>query len=201
MSGTSTPNSEVSCLKCKVLIHGGAFVFLLDGERATQYEQSLARIIKDVESFVSNSPWRSGSLNAIDIVEYAVKLLESDPLYNAGKGSVFSSAATHVMEASLMDGANRKCGAASLIETVEHPISLARVVMEKTPHNYIAGRDSTEKLASEHGLSIVDDNSFFSTSRRLEQYNACLQAKEIEQENTLATSSKNFLSGGSPYMP
>lgn len=174
-------------IDCRVLIHGGAFVFLLDGERATQYERSLTRIIQDISDFVASS---STQLKAIDIVEFSVKLLENDPLFNAGKGSVFSSLGNHILEASIMDGISREYGAASLIENVEHPISLARVVMEKTCHNYIAGRESTEQLAKLHGLDIVSENSFFSTSRRLEQYHASLQAQEIALENISA--SKNI---------
>jgi beta-aspartyl-peptidase (threonine type) len=180
-----------STINCEVLIHGGSFVFLLDGERVTHYEQSLTKIIQQLDSFVLSS-WETGNLTAVDIVEYAVQLLESDPLYNAGKGSVFSFAGTHVMEASIMDGIYQACGAASLIENVEHPISLARVVMEHTIHNYIAGRDSTEALARKHGLSVVEENSFFSTERRMEQYQATIQTNKMLEKNA-AISSKGIL--------
>lgn len=67
-----------------------------------------------------------------------VRELESNPVFNSGRGSALSTKGTVEMEASIMDGSRNKCGAASGLSTVKSPISLARLVMEKSPHAYIA---------------------------------------------------------------
>lgn len=67
-----------------------------------------------------------------------VRELESDPLFNSGRGSALTEKGTVEMEASIMDGPNRRCGAVSGLTTVKNPISLARLVMEKSPHSYLA---------------------------------------------------------------
>jgi len=163
----------------RVAIHGGAFVFLIGEERFSLFEQSLTKKLQNIHAFI-NDP-NNTALTAIDIVEFAIKLLENDPLYNAGHGSVFTSDRTHELEASIMDGQiGQQMGAASLLKTCKNPISVARKVMEYSDHNYLAG-ESAEMLAETHGLELVD-NSHFSTERRLEQYNAKLQQPEIKHE-------------------
>lgn len=64
--------------------------------------------------------------------------LESDPLFNSGRGSALTANGTVEMEASIMDGCGRRCGAVSGVTTVKNPISLARLVLEKSPHSYLA---------------------------------------------------------------
>lgn len=67
-----------------------------------------------------------------------VRELESDPLFNSGRGSALTEKGTVEMEASIMDGPKRRCGAVSGLTTVKNPVSLARLVMEKSPHSYLA---------------------------------------------------------------
>lgn len=67
-----------------------------------------------------------------------VRELESDPIFNSGRGSALTANGTVEMEASIMDGDGRRCGAVSGISTVKNPISLARLVMDKSPHSYLA---------------------------------------------------------------
>jgi beta-aspartyl-peptidase (threonine type) len=67
-----------------------------------------------------------------------VRELETDPLFNSGRGSALTENGTVEMEASIMDGPKRRCGAVSGLTTVKNPISLARLVMEKSPHSYLA---------------------------------------------------------------
>lgn len=67
-----------------------------------------------------------------------VRELESDPLFNSGRGSALTEKGTVEMEASIMDGTGRRCGAVSGVTTVKNPISLARLVMDKSPHSYLA---------------------------------------------------------------
>lgn len=72
------------------------------------------------------------------VVTFQVKELESDPLFNSGRGSALTEKGTVEMEASIMDGPKRRCGAVSGLTTVKNPISLARLVMDKSPHSYLA---------------------------------------------------------------
>ena len=67
-----------------------------------------------------------------------IRELETDPLFNSGRGSALTEQGTVEMEASIMDGTKRRCGAVSGITTVKNPISLARLVMDKSPHSYLA---------------------------------------------------------------
>lgn len=75
-----------------------------------------------------------------------VRELESDPLFNSGRGSALTEKGTVEMEASIMDGPRRRCGAVSGLTTVKNPISLARLVMDKSPHSYMAF-DGAEEFA------------------------------------------------------
>jgi beta-aspartyl-peptidase (threonine type) len=102
---------------------------------------------------------------SLDAVEQVVKYLENDPLFNAGKGAVYTSAGTHELDASIMDGSNLSTGAVTLITNVKNPISLARVVMEKTPHVLLGGKGA-ENFAEEMGLEIVPNDYFDSENRR-----------------------------------
>ncbi|XP_040997656.1 isoaspartyl peptidase/L-asparaginase 1-like [Juglans microcarpa x Juglans regia] len=95
----------------------------------------------------------------LDVVELVVRELENNPNFNAGKGSVLTTEGTVEMEACIMDGKTKKCGAVSGLTTVVNAISLARVVMEKTPHIYLAF-DGAEKFAREQGLETVDPSHF-----------------------------------------
>ncbi|GMP45375.1 hypothetical protein CsSME_00013918 [Camellia sinensis var. sinensis] len=116
-----------------IAVHGGAGVDPnLPLERQEQAKLLLTRCLN-----VGISALRS-SLPAIDVVELVVRELESDPLFNSGRGSALTEKGTVEMEASIMDGHGRRCGAASGVTTVKSPVSLARLVMEKSPHSYLA---------------------------------------------------------------
>jgi beta-aspartyl-peptidase (threonine type) len=117
-------------------------------------------------------------LSAVDLVEIAVKYLEDDPLFNAGRGAVLNREGVCEMEASIMDGRSLSCGAASLIKTIRNPISVARLVMEKTEHNYIVG-PAAETLALAYGLESVDPN-YFITEKRIQQF------KESNEKNIVS---------------
>lgn len=106
-------------------------------------------------------------ITAVDVVEHVVMLLENDPLFNAGKGSVFTHTCTNELEASIMDGRDLRCGAASMLTTIKNPVCLARVVMDHTQHVCMVGQDA-ERLAEIHGLDTVRADYFY-TERRHQQ--------------------------------
>lgn len=124
---------------------------------------------------------------SLDAVEAAVVVLENDPLFNAGKGAVFTKEGKNELEAAIMDGKTQKAGAVAGVTAVKNPISAARAVMERTPHAFLAG-DAVETLAKAAGLAIVDP-SYFSTQWRLDELKR-VQKSESEAEGKLLEDSK-----------
>ncbi|XP_057479984.1 isoaspartyl peptidase/L-asparaginase 1-like [Actinidia eriantha] len=118
----------------------------------------------------------------LDVVELVVRELENCPNFNAGRGSVLTSEGTVEMEACIMDGRAKKCGAVSGLTTVVNAISLARLVMEKTPHIYLAF-DGAERFAREQGVETVD-KSHFITSENIERLKQAKEANRIQIDYT-----------------
>jgi beta-aspartyl-peptidase (threonine type) len=114
--------------------------------------------------------------SALDAVETAVMSLEDCPLFNAGKGSVFTNAGTHEMDASIMEGKERKAGAVSLVKGIKNPIQLARQVMERSEHVFLAG-DGAMEFAKFNGHEILGADYFYDEFR----YN---QWQEIKDSDT-----------------
>lgn len=102
--------------------------------------------------------------SSLDAVAAAVRILEDDPLFNAGRGAVFTSAGTHEMDAAIMDGRTLTAGAIGAVRRVRNPIALARAVMEQSKHVMLVG-ESAEDFARELGLEIVDQGYFFTEQR------------------------------------
>jgi len=105
--------------------------------------------------------------SALDAVEAAARVLEDDPVFNAGRGSVFNYDGGIDLDAAIMDGATRDAGAVAGIKTVRCPIALARAVMEQSSH-VLLSFDGAEEFAREHGFEMVD-NSYFETAERRAQ--------------------------------
>ena len=155
--------------KYTIVVHGGAGTI----------EKSIPDSVK--QEYIKSL---SGALNigkgilakggkSLDAVEEVIRFLEDDPKFNAGKGAVFTSGGTHELDASIMDGRNLSTGAVTLIKHVKHPISLARLVMERTSHVLLGG-EGAEEFGKEMGIEMVPNN-YFDTDRRYEQL---LKAKE-----------------------
>ena len=118
---------------------------------------------------------------SLDAVESVVKYFESDEKFNAGKGAVYTSEGTHELDASIMDGRDLSSGAVTVVKHAKHPIMLARLVMEKTPHILFAG-EGADNLAKKFKLETVP-NSYFDTKIRYEQWQK--YKKEIEEQGTV----------------
>lgn len=116
------------------------------------------------------------SAASLDGVEAAIRVLEDSPNFNAGKGAVFTHDGRIELDASVMEGADKRAGAVAGVTTVKNPITLARAVMDKTKHVMLIGRGA-EQFAKEAGLEIVDPD-YFRTERRWKQ----LQ-DELKEEN------------------
>ncbi|MFL5788654.1 MAG: isoaspartyl peptidase/L-asparaginase family protein [Flavisolibacter sp.] len=105
---------------------------------------------------------------AIDAVEVAVNKLEDHPLFNAGKGSALNEKGEVEMDASIMDGKNRNAGAVCIVRNVKHPVSLAKIILEKSKHTYV-GSMGALKFAKEYGLKLMPD-AYFVTEHAYQQY-------------------------------
>jgi len=157
-----------------LVIHGGAGTITrenMSAEKEAAYRVELTAALKTGYAILDNG----GS--SLDAVEAVVRVMEDSPLFNAGKGAVFTGAGTNELDASIMDGATHQAGAVAGVKTVKNPISAARKVMEETWHVLLAG-DGADAFAEEQGLEIVP-NSYFHTERR---FKSLLKAKEKEME-------------------
>jgi len=124
-----------------IAIHGGAGTLvkgMMTPEKETAYKQALQKALDVGYAILKNDG------TAVTAVEVAVKALEDSHLFNAGKGAVFTATETHEMDASIMDGENLEAGAVSLITGIKNPISLARDVMEKSEHVFLAGEGAMQ---------------------------------------------------------
>jgi beta-aspartyl-peptidase (threonine type) len=109
---------------------------------------------------------------AVDAVEAAIRVMEDSPLFNAGKGAVFTHNGTNELDAAIMDGRTMKAGAVAGVTIVRNPISAARAVMERSSHVMLIGKGA-ELFATAQGLEIVDP-SYFWTERRWKQLQKAL---------------------------
>lgn len=161
-----------------VALHGGAgdIPLSLPPERRQPREEALRRCLQiGVEALKSKMP-------PLDVVELVVRELENCPHFNAGRGSVLTTKGTVEMEASIMEGNTKKCGAVSGLNTVVNAISLARLVMEKTPHIYLAF-DGAEEFAKEQGVETID-SSHFITAENIERLEQAREANRVQIDYT-----------------
>ncbi|MFO0453601.1 MAG: isoaspartyl peptidase/L-asparaginase family protein [Pseudomonadota bacterium] len=154
-----------------IAIHGGAGTLSKNTppERRKEYEDALAAALKYGRDRLALGD------SALDVCEGVVRILEDDPRFNAGKGAVYNEQGQHELDASIMDGSTLQCGAVAGVRTVRHPVSLARLVMEKTRHVLLAG-DGAEKFADNHNVERVP-NDWFDTEPRRKQLDEALQER------------------------
>lgn len=178
-AATAQPQMPQPQRDWKLVIHGGAGV--IERSKMTPDRDSAIRAALNRALDIGSRMLSSGG-TALDAVEATVKVLEDDPNFNAGRGSVFTYDQTHELDASIMDGRTRAAGAVAGVSATKNPISLARAVMEKSPHVFLSG-DGADLFSKEQGLQQVP-NSHFSTPdrrRQLEEMKAKnLSALEVE---------------------
>lgn len=163
------PNAEFA-----IVIHGGAGTITrvnMTEEKEAVYRAKLSEALKTgYDILVSGG-------TAMNAVEATIHILEDSPLFNAGKGAVFTSAGTNEMDASIMDGNTLQAGAVAGVKTIKNPISAARKVMEKTWHVMLSG-EGADHFAKEQGLTIVSPDYFYTEKR----WKSLQKAKEKAQE-------------------
>jgi beta-aspartyl-peptidase (threonine type) len=124
---------------------------------------------------------------ALDVVEATVRSLEDCPLFNAGRGAVFTHDGHHEMDAALMDGASRRAGAVAGVRQVQNPIRAARLVMEATEHVLLA-YPGADDLAREHGLPMQPAEYFF-TQQRFDQLQEAIAAGRMQLDHAASPAS------------
>jgi beta-aspartyl-peptidase (threonine type) len=168
--------------KFGLVVHGGAGTIdrsKMTPEREREYRAGLERALTAGSEILN----RGGS--SLDATEAAVRVLEDDPHFNAGKGADFTSAGTNELDAAIMDGKTLKAGAVASLKHVKNPITLARLVMDKSPHVMLdcAG---AEAFARENGIELVDEKYFFTRER----WDSLQKIKKAEKHG--GTGGKNF---------
>ena len=144
-----------------LLVHGGAGVIeraRMSGAKERAVRAGLERALQRGAAVL-----RAGG-RSLDAVEQAVRVLEDDPNFNAGRGAVFSARGINELDASIMDGATRRAGAVAGVTRTRNPISLARAVMEKSPHVMLAGAGA-DAFSRQMGLAQVDPQYYFTIER------------------------------------
>jgi len=179
------PNMETK--KIGLAIHGGAGTIErsnMTPEREREYRTGLERALKAGYEILK----RGGS--SLDATEAAVRALEDDPHFNAGKGSVFTSAGTNEMDAAIMDGKTLAAGAVASLKHIKNPINLARLVMEKSGH-VMMDCEGAEAFAKENGLELMDQKYFFTQER----WDALQKIKAAEKSRTSGAGEKLLITG------
>lgn len=156
--------SQTKSGKYTIVIHGGAGYFAKDSpeELKQLYINSLTEAINIGKNILFNGG------TSLEAVEKTINYLENNILFNSGKGAVFTSEGKHELDASIMQGKDLTCGAVAGVTIIKNPISLARLVMEKTEHVLFAGKGADE-LGIMLGVDIVP-NSYFHDSTRYQKW-------------------------------
>lgn len=159
--------------KYAIAIHGGAGTILrtnMTNEIEQKYKTALNESILAGEYILLNSGL------AIDAVEASIRSLENNPLFNAGRGSVFSHEGEHEMDASIMNGKDLMAGAVAGIKNVKNPITLAKSVMQHSNHVFMAGQGA-EVFAKQLNIEMAPNEYFFEQMR----YDQLIQAKSNDR--------------------
>ena len=166
---TSTATKEATMQKDQerapyaIAIHGGAGVILkknLTDEQEVEYKAKLNEALDVGEKILKDGG------TALDAVVETIKIMEDSPLFNAGKGAVFTNAGKNELDASIMLGSNRNAGAVGGVTIVKNPITAAKAVMLKSSHVLLTG-EGANTFAKDQRLEIVDEK-YFHTERRWE---------------------------------
>ncbi|CAN0574894.1 unnamed protein product [Ectocarpus sp. 12 AP-2014] len=168
-----------------IAIHGGAGTLVkgtMTPEKEVAYKGALKTALIEAYTCLETG----GS--AVDAVEKAVVSLENSPLFNAGKGSVFTAEGTHEMDAAIMEGAHLQAGGVSLITGIKNPISLSRDIMEKSEHVFLAGKGAMDFAQSlDYGL---EDESYFYDALRYEQWQEIKGTDNFQLDHSVKKDSK-----------
>lgn len=170
---TLSISSNESTPQFGIVIHGGAGTILkehMTPEKEKAYQDKLNEVLTLGHEMLA------AGRTAVEVVEECIWIMEDSPLFNAGRGAVYTNEGKNELDASIMEGKGMNAGAVAGVSTVKHPISAARAVMEHSPHVMMSGKGA-EQFSKEQGLEIVQP-SYFESDHRREQLK---KAKEREK--------------------
>ena len=169
-----------------LVVHGGAGVIKRDMTPAREkaVRAALAHALQD-----GHTQLKAGK-SALDAVTAALTVLEDDPNFNAGKGSVFTHNGRNELDAAIMDGYTLRAGAVAGVQRIKNPILLARAVMERSPHVMLSGVGA-EAFAQSIGMALVDP-SYFRTEERWQQLQKALKEDAAKQPHADVETAKHF---------
>jgi len=164
-----------------IVVHGGAGT-IAEAEMSPEKEASYKAKLEEALRAGHSSLQRDNT--SLDAVVAAITILEDSPLFNAGKGAVFTHDGANELDASIMDGATLRAGAVAGVRHIANPITLARRVMDHSPHVLMVG-SGAEEFALDQGMSLVS-RSYFHTQHRWEQLQRALRSEQagIEKSST-----------------
>jgi L-asparaginase / beta-aspartyl-peptidase len=174
-----------------IVIHGGAGGITRESisqEMDKEYRASLLVALNTGKKILADG----GS--ALDAVEQTIRIMEDNPLFNAGKGAVFTNDGKNELDAAIMDGSNLAAGAIAGVTDIKNPITAARRVMTNSPHVMLAGAGAS-KFAREQGLEIVDPEYFY-TERRFNELQEILKKEKNGTVGCCALDKKGNLAAG-----
>lgn len=172
-------NQPIMSENFAIVIHGGAGTILkknMTDDQEKAYQEKLQEALDSGYAIL-----KSGG-TAIAAIEKAIVVMEDSPLFNAGKGAVYTNAATNELDASIMDGKTLNAGAISGVSQIKNPIKLARVVMEKSEHVMLSGKGA-EDFAKQHQLEVAD-STYFYNEHRLKQLNKIKETEKIQLDHS-----------------
>ncbi len=167
----SASSAAIDSKNIAIVIHGGAGnikAAQLSSEQERAYKLKLEQARNEAYATLANGG------TSLDAVVKAITILEDSPLFNAGKGAVYNFEGRHDLDASIMEGKKLQAGAVAGVQTVKNPIVLARAVMEKSDHVFLAGQGA-EAFAEQQQLSLVD-NTYFNTEKRFKSLQKAKQS-------------------------
>ncbi len=164
--------------KLSLAIHGGAGTIeksTMTAQKEKLYKDELERILKAGYQLLNDHA------SAIDVVDQTVQMLEDFPLFNAGKGSVFTHDKTHEFDASIMCGKNLKAGAVAAVKNIKNPIALAKAVMESSDYVLLSGAGALE-FAQLRGIALAD-TPYFYTQERYDQLMKIIESSSTQLDH------------------
>jgi L-asparaginase / beta-aspartyl-peptidase len=165
------------------MIHGGAGV-IKKGSLSPEKEAEFRKKLED--ALTAGYKALQDGKTGLDAVEMAIRIMEDSPLFNAGKGAVFTADGINELDASIMDGKTLKAGAVAGLHRVKNPISLARKVMENSPHVMMVGVGA-EKFAAEQKIELVSPKYFW-TKHRWDSLQQIIKEEKAKEKKTKALS-------------
>jgi beta-aspartyl-peptidase (threonine type) len=188
---TAAVSTDPEPYEYALVLHGGAGN--MNFENVPEANQEIFKHALDSALQLGLDVLKDGGMS-IDAVEVVIRCLEDNPLFNAGKGAVFTSEGINELDASIMTGQDLNAGAVAGVRDIKNPISAARAVMEKSAHVMLAGQGASD-FAGELGLEIVDP-SYFYTKKRFESYQRAVARDKHGTVGCVALDKKGNLCAG-----